>query len=219
MQRLRGKLSYSNVISTVCLFLLLGGGTAFAASQLGKESVGTNQLKKAAVTPAKLSAAAKAAMQGPAGPQGQQGAKGATGARGATGPQGPKGDTGTRGDTGAKGDKGDPGEPGADANVLVYNLGAFEFTSSAKTFETSLSLFGTLADWEEGAYQVQLITPTASYAVPGPGPGAESEFGVRLEEATPGSLKLIVTQVGKSVSGEQIANVRITRSLGQLVVG
>jgi hypothetical protein len=159
-------------------------------------------------------------MQGPAGPQGQQGAKGATGARGATGAQGPKGDTGPRGDTGAKGDKGDPGEPGADANVLVYNLGGFEFTSSAKTFETSLSVLGTLADWEEGAYQVQLITPTASYAVPGAGPGAESEFSVRLEEATPGALKLVVTEVGKpTIGGEKIDNIRITRSIGQLVVG
>lgn len=223
MRRLRGKLTYSNVISTVCLFLLLGGGTAFAASQLGKESVGTNQLKKAAVTPAKLSAAAKAAMQGPAGPQGQQGPKGATGprgatgaqgAKGATGAQGPKGDTGPRGETGAKGD---PGEPGPDA--LVYNLGGFEFTSSAKTFEASLSQFGTLADWTEGAYQVQLITPTVSYAVPGAGPGAESEFGVRLEEATPGGLKLIVTQLGKSTAPEKIDNIRITRTFGDLVVG
>ena len=54
MNRLRPKLTYSNVISTVCLFLLLGGGTAFAASHLGKSSVGTKQLKANAVTAAKL---------------------------------------------------------------------------------------------------------------------------------------------------------------------
>lgn len=52
------KLTYSNVISTLCLFLLLGGGTAFAASHLGKNSVGTAQLKKNAVTAAKLKAGA-----------------------------------------------------------------------------------------------------------------------------------------------------------------
>jgi hypothetical protein len=51
---LRGKLTYSNVISTLCLFLLLGGGTAFAASHLGKNSVGTKQLKKHSVTTAKI---------------------------------------------------------------------------------------------------------------------------------------------------------------------
>jgi hypothetical protein len=51
---LRDKLTYSNVISTLCLFLLIGGGTAFAASQLAKKSVGTKQLKSNAVTSAKI---------------------------------------------------------------------------------------------------------------------------------------------------------------------
>ena len=32
MRHLRGKLTYSNVLSTLCLFLLLGGGTAYAAA-------------------------------------------------------------------------------------------------------------------------------------------------------------------------------------------
>ena len=52
--KLRDKLTYANVISTLCLFLLLGGGAAFAASQLGKNSVGTKQLRKNAVTTAKI---------------------------------------------------------------------------------------------------------------------------------------------------------------------
>jgi hypothetical protein len=51
---LRGKLTYSNVISTLCLFLLLGGGTAIAASKLAKNSVGTKQLKSNSVTVAKI---------------------------------------------------------------------------------------------------------------------------------------------------------------------
>jgi len=54
MRRLADKLTYANVISTICLFLLLGGGAAFAASQLGKNSVGAKQLKKNAVTNAKI---------------------------------------------------------------------------------------------------------------------------------------------------------------------
>jgi hypothetical protein len=48
------KLSYANVVATLALFLALGGGAAFAATQLPKNSVGPNQLKKGAVTPAKL---------------------------------------------------------------------------------------------------------------------------------------------------------------------
>jgi hypothetical protein len=40
MQQLRDGLTYANVVSTLCLFLLLGGGAAVAASQLGKNTVG-----------------------------------------------------------------------------------------------------------------------------------------------------------------------------------
>jgi len=41
-------------MSTIAVFLVLGGATAFAASQLGKNSVGSKQLKKNAVTAAKI---------------------------------------------------------------------------------------------------------------------------------------------------------------------
>lgn len=77
MKSLKTKLTYANVISTLCLFLLLGGG-AYAATQLPKNSVGTKQLKNGAVSPAKLNAAAKKTITGPAGPAGPPGAPGAT---------------------------------------------------------------------------------------------------------------------------------------------
>jgi hypothetical protein len=51
---MRRKLTYSNVVSTLCLFLLLGSGGAFAASQLGKNTVGARQLKRNSVTTAKI---------------------------------------------------------------------------------------------------------------------------------------------------------------------
>ena len=41
-------------MSSIAVFLLIGGATAFAASQLGKNTVGTKQLKKNAVTAAKI---------------------------------------------------------------------------------------------------------------------------------------------------------------------
>ncbi len=50
---MRPNLTYANVMSTLCLFLLLGGG-AYAAGHLGKNSVGTKQLKKSSVTTAKI---------------------------------------------------------------------------------------------------------------------------------------------------------------------
>ena len=54
MKCLRGKLTYANVISTLCLCLLVGGGTAFAATKLAKNSVGTKQIKNNAITGAKI---------------------------------------------------------------------------------------------------------------------------------------------------------------------
>lgn len=49
MQQLRARLTYANVISTLALFIALGGATAFAATQLPKNSVGSPQIKKNAV--------------------------------------------------------------------------------------------------------------------------------------------------------------------------
>jgi hypothetical protein len=51
----RPKLTYANVVSTVCLFLLLGG-RAYAATKLPKNSVGTKQIKDGAVTGKKVAA-------------------------------------------------------------------------------------------------------------------------------------------------------------------
>jgi hypothetical protein len=49
MMHIRRRLTYANVISTLCLFLLLGGGASYAAIILPKKSVGTKQLKNRAV--------------------------------------------------------------------------------------------------------------------------------------------------------------------------
>ncbi|MDT7784339.1 MAG: hypothetical protein QOF58_2758 [Pseudonocardiales bacterium] len=50
---MRGRLTYSNVMATVAVFVVLGG-TGYAAFSLPKSSVGTKQLKKNAVTSKKL---------------------------------------------------------------------------------------------------------------------------------------------------------------------
>jgi hypothetical protein len=81
MHRLRGKLTYANVMATIAVFIALGGAS-YAATQLPKNSVGTKQLKKGAVTPAKFSPAARSKLVGRAGPAGPAGPKGETGPRG-----------------------------------------------------------------------------------------------------------------------------------------
>jgi hypothetical protein len=54
MKRLRSKLTYANVVATLALFLVIAGGSAFAASKFAKNSVGTKQIKNNAVTGAKI---------------------------------------------------------------------------------------------------------------------------------------------------------------------
>ena len=91
MKRLRSKITYANVVASLALFVALAGGTALAASQLEKESVGTKQLAKEAVGLSKIKKGAKESLKGQTGPAGQKGATGATG------PQGIKGDPGANG--------------------------------------------------------------------------------------------------------------------------
>ncbi|HVO54731.1 MAG TPA: hypothetical protein VMT37_09985 [Solirubrobacterales bacterium] len=63
MKRLSNRLTYANVISTLALFLVLAGGSALAANQLAKNSVGSKQLKSNAVTAAKIKNAAVGASK------------------------------------------------------------------------------------------------------------------------------------------------------------
>ena len=98
MKQIRQRLTYANVMSSIAVFFILGGATAFAATQLGKNTVGSKQLKansvtagkikNGAVTPSKISVAAQNALKGATGPAGPKGAAGAIGAAGAAGAPG-----------------------------------------------------------------------------------------------------------------------------------
>ena len=57
MSKLRGRVSFANVMSAIAVFIALGG-TSYAISQLPKNSVGKKQLKANAVTTAKIKKAA-----------------------------------------------------------------------------------------------------------------------------------------------------------------
>src|SRR5688572_31595485 len=73
--KLRDRLTYANVMATIAVFLALGGG-AYAAVKLKKGSVKTKHIKNGAVTQAKISASAQAALRGATGPPGAPGAPG-----------------------------------------------------------------------------------------------------------------------------------------------
>lgn len=51
---MKKKLSYANVVSTIALFLALGGATALAVNQLPAKSIGAKQLRPGAVTADKI---------------------------------------------------------------------------------------------------------------------------------------------------------------------
>lgn len=91
MKRLRGKLTYANVMVTILAFVVLCGGAAVAAVELGRNTVGTKQLKRGAVTSAKVkdrsllpkdfakafgAPIGRPSPPGPAGPQGPPGPPG-----------------------------------------------------------------------------------------------------------------------------------------------
>jgi hypothetical protein len=63
VNQIRKRLTYANLVATLALFLALAGGTAFAASQLAKNSVGSKQLKKEAVTASKIKSGAVTASK------------------------------------------------------------------------------------------------------------------------------------------------------------
>jgi hypothetical protein len=92
---MRRHLTYANVVSSLCLFILLGGSAVAAGTLLPKNSVGTKQIRKHAVTKAKLAPKLVKALKGQkgatgaTGPQGLQGVQGERGPQGETGPAGP----------------------------------------------------------------------------------------------------------------------------------
>ncbi len=71
MQRIRQRLTYANVMSSLAVFLVLGGGAAYAAKKIGSHelrggAVTTAKIKRNAVTTAKIrSGAVKAAKIAP----------------------------------------------------------------------------------------------------------------------------------------------------------
>jgi hypothetical protein len=112
---MRSRLTYANVMSSLAVFLVLGG-VSWAAAKLPANSVGAKQIKANAVSSPKvadgsLTAAdlVPGAVTGAPGAPGAKGDTGPTGARGEKGDQGPAGVKGDKGETGALGPQGAPG--------------------------------------------------------------------------------------------------------------
>lgn len=87
LKALRPKLTFANVMVVLLTFVVLGGG-AYAATQLPRNSVGTKQLKRGAVTKAKIRKSTLRELRGALGPTGPQGPAGGASSAGGTVPAG-----------------------------------------------------------------------------------------------------------------------------------
>jgi hypothetical protein len=93
-------LTYANVVGTLALFIVIGGG-AYAATKLPKNSVTGVQVKNGSLAAKDLKKGqVKAGATGPAGADGTKGARGLGGPAGDFGPKGEKGPDGDAGLTG-----------------------------------------------------------------------------------------------------------------------
>lgn len=177
-RRVRARLNYANVMSTLAVFIALGG-VSYAAVKLPRNSVGSAQIKKNAVTGSKvrnssltgadiknrsLTAAdfrgTLLGAQGPAGPKGDPGA---------TGTPGPKGDPGAPGVAGPKGDpgaKGDPGLQGPGAKDFVMSLPKASGFTDLATLDNGLKVTGICG---QAAVSVTIETTSTGMTFEGAG--------------------------------------------------
>lgn len=120
LARLRGWLSYANVIASLALFIALGG-TSYAAVKLtGKDirdgSLTGKDVKDSSLTAKELATSARRSLRGSdgdPGPRGLEGPSGARGVEGAKGERGASGEPGPQGPVGPRGERGEAGPPGS----------------------------------------------------------------------------------------------------------
>jgi hypothetical protein len=156
MSKLRPRLTYANVVSTICLFIVLGG-SAFAAATVitgknvengsltGKDvknssltgpDVKNNSLTGADVKNIKsgdVSDGSLLARDFKAGQLPAEGTQGPKGDKGDTGQKGDKGETGDKGDTGDTGGRGPSDAFGTTGPATTLALPAGDYVVSAKT--------------------------------------------------------------------------------------
>lgn len=138
MRRLGPQLTYANVASSLCLFMLLGGSAYAAALMTGKNvknesltgaDVRNGSIRGADVGDGSLTAADFRLGALRAGPQG------------AKGDRGPAGDPGTKGDPGPPGARGEQGVPGPVSETLPSGLtlrGIWALSMNNQVFEATV---------------------------------------------------------------------------------
>ncbi len=146
--------------ATALLVALLGSTSIGQAAErmiLPSNSVGTAQLKPAAVTGNKIKNGTLTAAKFKAGElsSGLQGSKGDTGAQGSKGDSGAQGDPGAQGAQGVPGVQGPKGDPGSSSNLFAEVLGGGGAIANKTSGVVSVVHLGT------GAYRVTFNQPVS----------------------------------------------------------
>ena len=105
------KLTYANVMSSVAVFLALGG-VSYAAIRIPANSVTSVQIRDRSILAQDLNSRVTTQLKGAQGMRGQRGLQGVAGDVGPIGQTGLQGIQGIQGETGAQGDKGETGLAG-----------------------------------------------------------------------------------------------------------
>jgi hypothetical protein len=209
--RLRRKLTYANVMVTLLAFLILGGGGAYAAGHLlGRNTVGTKQLQRGAVTSAKVrNGSLRAADFGPGvlqpGPRGPEGKRGPAGQRGATGQRGPDGARGPAGPTGPQGPSRAFQAHGSAASVDSASFGTtpVSLPLPAGSYVATATLEVKIGDAKSGMLTCRLINGTG---------GSGSAATERSQDVPPAGSETLALSAGFRVAAGQSLTLQCNRS-------
>lgn len=139
MATLRSRLTYSNVMASIAVFISVAGGTAYAATtlitgkQIKNESITGADVKNGSLGSGEFDATALAKLKGP------QGDRGLTGSTGLTGASGPAGAAGPAGTVGAKGDAGRSALTQLASGEKI--VGGFDIDAEAPTVDSDFRTF------------------------------------------------------------------------------
>lgn len=218
---LRDRLTFSNVVAVIALFIALGGAS-YAAVKLPKNSVGTKQIKKNAVDSSKVRNGSLLATdfgkgQLPAGATGATGAPGAAGLPGASGNSGPTGPTGVSGATGASGSngstgatgptgpKGATGTTGTSATAVI--TGSSDITSGTAVFSVNGGPSGTESSLQTISPSVAVKASNLSVKLSVPA-GIGSFRNVRLKiDGSPTTLSCQMTSPDTDCTSSEVVNI------------
>jgi hypothetical protein len=209
VKQIRKRLTYANVMSSIAVFMVLGGA-AFAATQLPKNSVGSKQLKKNAVTAAKIK---KDAVNGAKVKNGSLKASDFAAGQLPAGPKGEKGDKGAVGPTfGAFGEGG------------CGDLSGISFEECVSTGSVNLPATGRVllvasSEWDNSNDGASLNSGECQFTVDGKGVGPEINFGEQAQVHTIGESGTIsLNYMTGALSGTHAFGVQCFENDGSVAV-